>query len=156
MILYVISDAAYLVCPMARSRVGGYHYMGNKDGKLFNAAIFVLAKVIKNVMASAAESEVGSLFMNGQEAISSRNCLINMGHPQPATKMITDNNTAEGIIKGTIKQKRSKSIDMRFYWLKDQQEQGQFDICWEPGKTNLADYTTKHHPSSHHKRVRPI
>jgi hypothetical protein len=101
-------------------------------------------------MTSAAESEVGSLFMNGQEAISSRNCLIDMGHPQPATKMITDNNTAEGIIKGTIKQKRSKSIDMRFYWLKDRQEQGQFDICWEPGKTNLADYTTKHHPSSHH------
>jgi hypothetical protein len=45
---------------------------------------------------------------------------------------------------------------MRFYWLKDQQKQGQFDICWEPGKTNLADYTNKHHPSSHHKRVRPI
>ena len=79
-----------------------------------------------------------------------------MGHPQPATKMITDNNTAEGIIKGTLKQKRSKSIDMRFYWLKDQQEQGQFDICWEPGKINLADYTTKHHASSHHKRLRPI
>jgi hypothetical protein len=35
--------------------------LGNKDGKLFNAAIFVLAKVIKNVMASAAEAEVGSL-----------------------------------------------------------------------------------------------
>jgi hypothetical protein len=92
MILYVVSDAACLVCPMARSRAGGYHYLGNKDGKLFNAAIFVLAKVIKNVMASAAESEVGSLFMNGQEAISSRNCLIDMGHPQQATKMITDNN----------------------------------------------------------------
>jgi hypothetical protein len=134
MILYIISDAAYLVCPMARSRAGGYHYLGNKDGKLFNAAIFVLAKVIKSVMASASESEVGSLFMNGQEAISSRNCLIDMGHPQPATKMITDNNTAKEIIKGTIKQKRSKSIDMRFYWLKDQQEQGQFDICWEPGR----------------------
>jgi hypothetical protein len=36
-----------------------------------------------------------------------------------ATKMITDNNPAEGITKGTIKQKRSISIDMRFYWLKD-------------------------------------
>jgi hypothetical protein len=50
MILYVVSDAAYLVCPKARSRVGGYHYMGNKDRKLFKAAIFVLAKVIKNVI----------------------------------------------------------------------------------------------------------
>ena len=41
--------------------------MGNKDGKLFNAAVFVLAKVIKNVMASAAEAEVGALFMNGHK-----------------------------------------------------------------------------------------
>ena len=45
---------------------------------------------------------------------------------------------------------------MRFYWLKDQQEQGQFDITWVPGKYNLADYFTKHHPGSHHRRVRPI
>ena len=33
MILNVVSDAAYLVCPQARSsRAGGYHYLGNKDG----------------------------------------------------------------------------------------------------------------------------
>ena len=51
-----------------------------------------------------------------------------MGHPQPATKMITDNNTAEGIITGTIKQKRSKSIDMRFYWLKDRQEKNKDNL----------------------------
>ena len=112
MILHVDSDAAYLVCPEARSRAGGYHYMGNADGKLINAPVFVLAKVIKNVMASAAEAEVGALFMNGQEAIATRNCLLEMGHPQPATPMKTDNSTAKGIITGTIKQKRSKSIDM--------------------------------------------
>eukprot|EP00536_Pseudo-nitzschia_multiseries_P009450 jgi/Psemu1/23220/gm1.23220_g len=66
--------------------------------------------------------------------------------------MKTDNNTAEGILNGTIKQKRSKAIDMRFYWLKDRAEQGQFNIFWEPGKHNLADYPTKHHAGSHHKK----
>lgn len=63
-----------------------------------------------------------------------------MGHPQPAAQMNTDNQTATGILNGTIKQKRSKTIDMRFYWLKDRQDQGQFDIQWVPGKHNLADY----------------
>ena len=121
-----------------------------------NSPIWVLAKVIKNVMASAAESEVASLFMNAQEAVSTRTCLQEMGHPQPATKMKTDNMTAQGILTGTIKQKRSKAIDMRFYWLKDRQEQGQFDIMWEPGKYNLADYPTKHHAASHHRIVRGI
>ena len=79
-----------------------------------------------------------------------------MGHPQPPTAMKTDNQTATGILNGTIKQRRSKAIDMRFYWLKDRQEQDQFDIKWVPGKYNLADYFTKHHPGSHHRRVQPI
>ena len=79
-------------------------------------------------MASVAESEVASLFMNAQEDVSTRTCLIKMGHPQPATKMKTDNMTAQGILTGTIKQKRSKAIHMWFYWLKDRQEQRQFDI----------------------------
>ena len=153
MILQVDSDAAYLVCPEARSRAGGYHYLGNKDGQLINAPIFVLAKVIKNVMASAAESEVAALFMNAQEAVSLRNTLHDMGHTQPATRVKTDNQTAKGIITNTIKQRRSKAIDMRFYWLRDRQEQGQFDIYWEPGKHNLADYFTKHHLSIYNKTV---
>ena len=34
MILMGDSDGAYLVAPQARSRAGGYHYCGNKDGKL--------------------------------------------------------------------------------------------------------------------------
>ena len=156
MILHVESDAAYVVCPKARSRAGGFHYLSNLDGTLMNSPIWVLAKVIKNVMASATEAEVGSLYMNAQEAVSTRTCLIEMGHPQPATKMKTDNMTAKGILTGTIKQKRSKAIDMRFYWLKDRQEQGQFDITWEPGKHNLADYLTKHHAASHHRIVRGI
>ena len=48
--LMIDSDAAYLVAPKARSRVAGYHYLGNKDGKLFNGPIYVLAKIIKLVM----------------------------------------------------------------------------------------------------------
>ena len=61
MILHVESDATYLVCPKARSRAGGFHYLSNKDGTLMNSPIWVLAKVIKNVMASAAEAELASL-----------------------------------------------------------------------------------------------
>eukprot|EP00536_Pseudo-nitzschia_multiseries_P005706 jgi/Psemu1/191192/e_gw1.110.12.1 len=135
-ILRVDSDAAYLVCPEAKSGAGGYHYLGDANDHTFNGAILVLAKIIKNVMASAVEAEVASLFLNAREALPIRQCLTKLGHPQPATPLKTDNNTAEGILNGTIKQKRSKAIDMRFYWLKDRAEQGQFNIFWEPGKHN--------------------
>eukprot|EP00536_Pseudo-nitzschia_multiseries_P015592 jgi/Psemu1/43163/gm1.43163_g len=154
MILRVDSKTSYLVCPEAR--FGGYHYLGNNTDNLFNGEFLVLAKIIKNVMASAAEAEVASLFLNAREALPVLQCLIELGHPQPATLMKTDDNTAEGILNGTIKQKRSKAIDMRFYWLNDRAEQGQFNIFWEPGKHNLAVYPSKHHQGSHHRRVRPI
>ena len=94
--------------------------------------------------------------MNAQEALPIRRCLIELGHPQPPTPLKTDNSTAQGFINGTIKQKRSKSFDMRFYWLIDQCKQGTFEVYWDAGKNNLADYMTKHHPASHHQQVRPI
>jgi hypothetical protein len=56
----------------------------------------------------------------------------------------------------TVKQKQSKSMDMRFYWLQDRVEQGQFRIFWAPGKINLADYQSKVQPTSVHKAVQPI
>ncbi len=33
------------------------------------------------------------------------------------------------------------------------QAQGQFQIYWHPGKSNLTDYFTKHHPPAHHVNV---
>ena len=49
-------------------------------------------------MSSAAEVEVGALFMNAQEAIPFRTCLEDLGHPQKATPINTDNATAQGIV----------------------------------------------------------
>jgi hypothetical protein len=112
MVLRVDSDAAYLVAPEARSRTGGYQYLSNKAGTLFNDPVLIIAKVIKNVMASATEAELGALFMNAQEAEGLRNCLAAMAFPQPATPLKTDNSTANGILNNTMKQKRSKAIDV--------------------------------------------
>jgi hypothetical protein len=70
--------------------------------------------------------------------------------------METDNTTATGYSNGTIKQKRTKAMEMRFYWIKDQVKQGQFHIYRGPGYQNLADYFTKHHSPAHHKRIRNV
>ena len=94
--------------------------------------------------------------MNAREILPLRMTCEELGHPQPATPIRTDNNTADGIINGTFQQNRSKAIDMRFYWLIDRAKQGQFSIYWARGETNLANYFTKHHSGSHHRRVRPI
>ena len=107
-------------------------------------------------MSSAAEAEVGGLFENAREACVLRLALEELGHPQPATPLETDNTTAHGIIKGTVKQQRSRAMDMRFYWVQDRVKQKQFMLVWGPGESNLGDYYTKHHPKSHHRKVRPL
>ena len=68
-------------------------------------------------MASAVESETGAIFVNCQEAASLRETLIEMSHPQPATLVHVDNACAVGIINETFQQRKSKSMNMRFYWI---------------------------------------
>ena len=70
--------------------------------------------------------------------------------------MRTDNSTADVIMNITVKQKQSKSMDMRFYWLQDRVKQRQFRVFWAPGKINLADYQSKVQPTNVHGAVRPI
>ena len=156
MILSCESDAAYLVAPKSRSRAGGYHYLGNKAGTQFNGPIYVLAKIIKAVMGSAAEAEVGGLYMNALELSPMRTTLEELDHPQPPTPLKTDNSTVDGIMNKTIKQRQSKAMDKRFYWLQDRVEQGEFRVFWAPGKYNLADYFTKYHSPATHRKLRPI
>ena len=75
-------------------------------------------------------------------------------HPQPPTPIKTDNSTANGFIHDNIHQRRSKSWDMRYYWLRENQTKNQFTFFWASGKDNHADYTTKHHATKHHIEVR--
>eukprot|EP00957_Ditylum_brightwellii_P002202 169252-Ditylum_brightwellii.AAC.1 len=78
---------------------------------------------------------------------------MEMGHPQLPTIVITDNSTAEGIVNDHVKQRRTRAMDMRFYWIRDRIWQGHYLVKWKPGNDNLADYSTEHFPPSHHKKV---
>ena len=75
-----------------------------------------------------------------------------LGHKQDAVPLKTDNSTAEAIMNKTIKQKISKAMDMRFYWLVDIVSQ-KSSKYWAPGSINLADYFSKKLPALHHRTV---
>jgi hypothetical protein len=153
MILHLHSDASYLSVSNARSRLGDLFFLGYKSPEQYtlNRSILNVASVIKNVVASAAESEVGACFHNAQSGAPLRVTLTELGHSQPPTPLRTDNSTAFSILNETIKQKRSKVMDMRYHWLSDRVLQKQFDVYWRPGRENLGDYHTKHHSAQHHK-----
>jgi hypothetical protein len=69
MILHIHSDAYYLSENEAKSRAGGFFYMGsitNTNKKLTNGEILIISTVLKHVMSSAAEAEVGEVFYKCQ------------------------------------------------------------------------------------------
>ena len=120
-----------------------------------NGPIHSISRIMSNVMGSAAEAEIGAAYIDSQESVPIRTLLRKLGHPQPATPIQVDNSTANGFANDTIKQKRSKGIDMRFCWIRDRTSQGQFLVYRQPGITNLGDYHTKHHSPAYHKLMRP-
>jgi hypothetical protein len=150
-ILHIHSDASYLSVSHARSRLGGLLFCGKKTPKedTLNGSILNAASVINNVVASAAESEVGACFQNAQRAAPLRVTLTELGHKQPFKPLRTENSTVFGILNETIKQKRSKAMDMRYHWLTDRVCQQKIDVYWRPGRENLGDYHTKNPPAQH-------
>jgi hypothetical protein len=159
MILHIHSDASYLSENEAKSRAGGILLHGQQQQhrqKTYQRGNLNISKVLKHVMSSAAEAEIGAVFINAKEGAVLRTTLEELGNPHPPTPIETDNTTATGYSNGTIKQKRTKAMDMRFYWIKDRVKQGQFNVYWGPGYQHLADYFTKNHSPTHNKRMRGI
>eukprot|EP00804_Cyclotella_cryptica_P028183 CCRYP_011053-RC/>CCRYP_011053-RC protein AED:0.33 eAED:0.33 QI:0/0/0/1/0/0/2/0/415 len=159
MVLNIHSDASYLNAPAACSRIGGHFFLGwaprdHLPIKL-NGAIHVISTILKFVAASAAEAELGALFVNAKEGRIIWLILQELGHPQPPTPIHCDNSTAAGIANNTKKRQCSRSMEMRYFWIADQVAHKKFSVHWHPGLENMGDYYTKHHPTSHHQRVRP-
>jgi hypothetical protein len=120
-----------------------------------NWAVLNLAQLIKAVMSSTAEAELGALYINAREAVPQRTTLAEMGHKQPQTPMQTDNTTALRVVNNYIQPRHTKAMDMRFHWLREREAQRQFRFFWHPGPTNRADHWAKHHCAAYHIKKRP-
>jgi hypothetical protein len=73
MILNIHSDALYLSKANAQSRACSHFFMGwvpmDRDPIKLNGAFFTLCTILRFVVASAAEAELGALFLKCKEGI---------------------------------------------------------------------------------------
>ena len=70
MILAVHSDVGYCNKKKLRSQAGGHFFLTNDDeNPRNNDAILTIETIIKAVMSSAAEAELGALYLNAREAV---------------------------------------------------------------------------------------
>jgi hypothetical protein len=124
MCLHTHSGTSYLSEANARSRAGDTFFLSAKPTDPtkppsadspplpYDGAINTISAIMANVMASTTEAEFGALLHNTRNDVPLRTALIEIGHPQPATPIQTDNACAAGISNETVKQRRSKAIDM--------------------------------------------
>ncbi len=128
---------------------------GTEEIPINNGAVLNISQIIKTVMSSAAEAELGALFINAKTAVSMQRTLNKLGHLQPRTPIQTNTSTAHALLTNKILPKALKAMDMQFHWLGCRSAQDQYRFYWRPGPQNIADYWTKHHPTNHHKSFRP-
>ena len=120
-----------------------------------NGAVLNIAHIMKTIMSSSIEAEIGAMYVNAQEAVPAPQSLNEMGHRQPRTPMQTDNTAARSVVTNNVQPKRTKAMDTSFNWIWCRDMQEQFRYYWRPGSQNWADYWTKHFPASHHINMHP-
>ena len=150
MFLAAHSDASYLSETKSQRRVGANLFIARDIAvPENNGAMHTVTPIIKTVMSSAAEAEIGELYINCRKVTPLRHLIEAMGHCQPPTPIQTENSTALGVVTNRIQTTWTKSMDMRFHWLRCLANQRRFRTYWRTGPTNKGDYVTKHHAASH-------
>ena len=122
-LLYIDSNTPYLCERKAKSRVPGFHYFRyNTSSKLqspMNHSITGECKLLRHVASFTADTVVGGIFLNTQTGIIIKRILSDLGHSQPLFPLKIDNTTTASFVTNNIHQKRSKTWDIHFYWLRD-------------------------------------
>ena len=155
--LFIHSDASYLSRPNAKSVAGGVHYLvsNNPSLPIRNSPIHCFSSLIPVVVAAVSEAEFAAVFANGQVGSDERTILSSIGYPQSPTDIYTDNECAVGLSNSSVTPKMSKSIDMRFNWIRDRVRQLLFNVRFVSGSLNRADFMTKALPVHTHTSLVP-
>ena len=83
-----------------------------------NGSILTISQIIKVVVSSAAEAEIGTLFINCQEAIPAQNTLEYLGHKQQTITHTNANRQHHDTWSGKQQHhKKLKLMDMKYHWL---------------------------------------
>ena len=159
MIIQIYSDASYISEPEARSRAGGYFFLGTKFNTLiqditpYNGPVNVECSILRNVMVSDTEEELGGLLKTAKKRIS-------CGWPYQRW----DTNNHRQLWQRIIQQQTVLSTEKKRYVLSNrhriilgqrQNPTESFPRILGKGNKKLADYVTKHHPILHHREMRP-
>jgi len=112
--------------------------------RLCSSAISWKAEKQATVAQSTTESELVSANSGAREVVSLRRILKDLGVPQVLpTVMHEDNQGCIALMHNDIKNKRTKHIDIKYFWVREQVELGEITMVYCPTEDMLADIMTK-------------
>ena len=118
MIVHIHSDASFLSEPEANIRAGGYYYLSTASADPnkshikqlpLNGPVYVECTTMRKFLARGMEAELGALFVNCHRGAATRIAIIDMGHTQPPTPVVTNSATGDGFVNDNIRQNSFKS-----------------------------------------------
>ena len=116
MVLTSHSDAEFHNESKGRSQAGDDIFLAEDEPvPRWNGLILTIAQVIKNFMSSAAEAELGTIFIKAKELVPIHQTMIDMGWPQLPIPIQTDNYSAAGVANKSIIARKTNSMELRLH-----------------------------------------
>jgi hypothetical protein len=94
------------------------------------------------VALSVTEAEYIAITSGAQDAIWLRQLYLELGEIT-TPKLMTDNAGAKQLAKNPSFHRRTKHIDIRYHFIREQLSKGELTLDWVQGKHNKADLLTK-------------
>ena len=131
------TDADHAGCPIDRkSTSGGCQFLGHR-------LISWSSKKQVSVAISSTEAEYIAAGRCCAQILWIQNQLLDYGYKFTNTPIFCDNTSAISITKNPVQHTKTKHIEIRFHFLRDNAEKGKISIHFVPSPEQLADLLTK-------------
>ncbi|CAK1590667.1 unnamed protein product [Parnassius mnemosyne] len=135
------SDSDYASDVDTRKSTTGYIFMMN------GGPITWSSQKQKTIALSTTEAEFVAACEAAKEMIWLRQLMLDLGKNCKCVTMFIDNQSAINLINNSVYHKRTKHINVKYYFIREKVELGMIKINYVPSKDQLADILTKALPT---------
>jgi hypothetical protein len=135
----IFADASFATLPERRSIMGHVAFSGKGSG-----AIYAQVGSTKSAVTSIWEAELMAGVNGMDTAVYLTNACNELEYSVPECRSVMVDNKAEiDWVKGSVSNKRSRHVDVKYYRARHLQEAGEVNCEYVPTEDNVADILTK-------------
>ncbi len=135
--LECFSDSDYAGCPVSRRSTSGFVF------KLGSGAISWCSQLQKSVVVSTTEAEYVAGAQSVKEMIWIKRLISNLLIKCDSVFLRMDNRSAIRLVENSEPHKRTKHVDIKYHFIREKYEEGNFELTYIPTEDQIADILTK-------------